>query len=139
MKLNNNDKIKLIISFFLILLVVFIAVNSYLLEKSNNSSLINQITNNVTLKEQVQYITIESGGGFKPEVTIAKSGIKTILTLKNNGKLDCSNSVKIPDLGIQNDLIELNGKNEYEISNPKEGEFNGSCAMGMYDFKIKFI
>jgi len=92
----------------------------------------------VEIKDGVQYITIDAGGGYSPQVTEAKSGIPTKLIMKTNGTYDCSASLVIRSVGYQQ-ILPQTGETEIDIGIPKAGKpIQGVCGMGMYSFIINF-
>ena len=92
----------------------------------------------VEIKNGVQYITINAGGGYYPRETIAKSGIPTKLIVKTNGTYDCSSALAIRSLGFQK-ILPQTGETEIDVGVPKAGEpLQGVCGMGMYSFNINF-
>lgn len=93
---------------------------------------------NVEIKDGVQYITINAGGGYSPRVTNAKAGIPTKLIMKTNGAFDCSSSLVIRSIGFQK-ILPQTGETEIDIGTPEVREpLQGVCGMGMYSFKIDF-
>ncbi|MFA5933753.1 MAG: hypothetical protein WC795_00815 [Candidatus Paceibacterota bacterium] len=95
-------------------------------------------TQNIEIKNGVQYITINAKGGYFPNVTIAKAGIPTKLIVKTNSTYDCSASLVIRSLGYQKILVQT-GETEIDLGIPKAGQpLQGMCSMGMYNFLINF-
>jgi plastocyanin domain-containing protein len=136
----KKDKVKL--GLILIVLISILAFIGFIYIQNNvrqDLILASDVTSNVTNESGVQVIRIKAKEGFTPQITVARAGVKSILKIDASDVIDCSNSVSIPDLGVKNELIALNSTGEFEIANPKVGTMNGSCSMGMYDFKIKFI
>lgn len=92
----------------------------------------------VEIRNNVQYIRIEAGGGYYPQVTEAKAGIPSKVIVKTNGVYDCSASLVIPSIGFQK-ILPQTGETEIDIGTFKNGEkFKGLCGMGMYSFEINF-
>lgn len=50
---------------------------------------------NVTIKDGVQYITVNAKGGYSPQSSYAKGGMPTKLIVKTDGTYDCSSSLVI--------------------------------------------
>lgn len=95
-------------------------------------------TQSVEIKDNVQYITIEAGGGYSPRITEAKAGLPTKLIIKTNGTYDCSASLVIHSIGFQK-ILPQTGETEIDIGTPKAGvPLQGVCGMGMYSFLINF-
>jgi plastocyanin domain-containing protein len=92
----------------------------------------------VAIKDGVQYIRIDAGGGYSPQLTEAKAGIPTKLIVKTNGVFDCSSSLVIRSIGFQ-EILPATGEKEIDIGIPVAGvPLNGVCGMGMYSFQINF-
>ncbi len=95
-------------------------------------------TQNVEIKDGVQYITIKAKGGYLPRVSSAKSGIPTKLIVNTNGTYDCSLSLVIKAIGYQK-ILPQTGEEIIDLGVPKAGiPIIGVCGMGMYSFKINF-
>lgn len=85
-----------------------------------------------------QIIDITAKGGYSPRSITAKAGVPTILRMNTNGTFDCSASVVIPKLSYQK-FLQPSGTEEIAISAEQaQGTLQGLCAMGMYNFQIKF-
>jgi uncharacterized protein len=92
----------------------------------------------VEIKDGVQYVRIDAGGGYSPQVTEAKAGIPTKLIVKTNGVYDCSASLVIPSIKFQ-EILPPTGEKEIDIGIGKVGQtLKGLCGMGMYSFEINF-
>lgn len=85
-----------------------------------------------------QIIDISAKGGYSPRLIVAKAGLPTTLRVKTNGTFDCSASLAIPKLSYQK-FLQPSGTEEIAIT-PEQarGTMRGLCAMGMYNFQIKF-
>jgi plastocyanin domain-containing protein len=93
---------------------------------------------NTQVKDGIQYITINAGGGYSPKLSSAKAGIPTKLIMKTNGAYDCSSSLAIHSIGFQK-ILPQTGETEIDIGTPKAGEpLRGVCGMGMYSFMVNF-
>ncbi len=104
------------------------------------SSNLDEITSNVQLDNNSQVITIGSGGGFKPNFTVAKAGIKTTIKFTGEGQIDCSNTVDFKNSDIPSLTIPVTGSKEISIDKQSKGSvINAACNMNMYAFSIKFI
>jgi len=96
-------------------------------------------TNNVEIKNGVQYITIKAGGGYSPAATSAQAGIPTKLVVETTGSYDCSSSLVIQSLGYH-EILPQRGKTEIAVGTPKAGvPLRGTCSMGMYSFSVNFL
>lgn len=92
----------------------------------------------VSVVDGKQLIDISAKGGYSPRVILAKAEMPTILRVKTNGTLDCSASLVIPKLSYQK-FLQPSGTEEIPISPAQaQGTLQGLCAMGMYNFQIKF-
>lgn len=92
----------------------------------------------VSIIEGKQIIDISAKGGYSPRRVVAKAGIPTVLRVTTKGTFDCSSSLLIPKLSYQKSL-QPSGIEEIAISaGEAQGTLQGLCAMGMYNFQIKF-
>jgi plastocyanin domain-containing protein len=92
----------------------------------------------VEIKDGVQYVRIDAGGGYSPQVTEAKSGIPTKLIVKTNGVFDCSSSLVIRSINYQ-EILPPTGETVIDLGIKNAGEkLQGLCGMGMYSFVINF-
>lgn len=106
--------------------------------KSSNNTNAGGDTSTVSLIDGKQIIDILAKGGYSPRVVSAKSGIPTTLRIKTNGTFDCSASLVIPNLSYQK-FLQPSGTEEIAIASEQaQGTLRGLCAMGMYNFQIKF-
>ena len=95
-------------------------------------------TSSVSMIGGKQIIDITAKGGFSPRFIFAKSGIPTVLRVKTNGTFDCSAGVVIPKLSYQK-FLQPSGTEEIAITSEQaQDTIRGLCAMGMYNFQIKF-
>lgn len=86
-----------------------------------------------------QVLEIRAKGGYFPKVLQAKAGQSAILKVITDNTYDCSLALSIPKLKLAKTLP-ITGVTEIEIPPQSQGsEIFGSCSMGMYNFKIKFI
>lgn len=105
---------------------------------NNNNAGTGGLTQNVEIKDGVQYITINAKGGYSPKASAAKADIPTKLIVKTNGTYDCSASLVIRSVGFQKILAQT-GEEIIDLGIPKTGQpIQGLCGMGMYNFKIDF-
>lgn len=85
-----------------------------------------------------QFIDITAKGGYSPRVVLAKAGVPTVLRVNTSGTFDCSASLVIPKLSYQK-FLKSSGTEDINISAEQAtGTLQGLCAMGMYNFQIKF-
>lgn len=107
-------------------------------KSKSNDVASNQSTQNIEIKDGVQYVTIDAKAGYSPKVSTAKAGIPTKLIVKTNGTYDCSASLVIRSLGYQK-ILPQTGEDTIDLGTPKAGEpLQGVCGMGMYNFLINF-
>lgn len=100
---------------------------------------VNTISSNVIKQGDIQYIDVTARGGYRPNVTIAEAGKETIIRMKTSNTFDCSLALSIPKLGYSTYLPQ-NGITEIKVAvAEKNSELRGTCSMGMYGFRIKFI
>lgn len=91
-----------------------------------------------TVIDGKQIIDISAKGGYSPRVVLAKTGVPTVLRVTTNGTFDCSASVVIPKLSYQK-FFPPSVTEEIPITAEQAtGTLQGLCAMGMYNFQIKF-
>lgn len=102
-------------------------------EKAQN----NDRKENVYKENGKQIVEINVRGGYDPIVSSAKSGIPTIIRFKTNRTFDCSSSINIPSLKI-NEVLENTGVKDIDMGTPSTDKLSGTCGMGMYKFEIDF-
>ena len=92
---------------------------------------------NVEIRDGVQYVTVTAGGGYSPRITQIEGGIPTKLVVKTNGTYDCSASLVVRSVGFQK-ILQPTGEEVIDLGTPKSGDkVQGVCGMGMYNFQIK--
>jgi plastocyanin domain-containing protein len=129
--MNANVLISIIVSISLIGGTLYVVAGGPLL--SNESVQ----TQNIEIKDGVQYVTISAKGGYSPRVTDIKGGIPTKLIMETDGTYDCSSSLVIHAVGYQK-MLPATGKEIIDLGIPKSGEeLEGLCSMGMYSFLLK--
>lgn len=93
---------------------------------------------NVEIRDGVQYVTVTAKGGYSPRVMQIKGGIPTKLVVKTDGTYDCSASLVVRSVGFQK-ILQPTGEEVIDLGTPKSGEkVQGVCGMGMYNFLINF-
>lgn len=93
---------------------------------------------NVTTENGKQIVTIDAKGKYLPRATLAKADVPTVLRVRTNGTFDCTSALTIPSLNYQKDLPPT-GITEIELPPQKaDSSLKGRCAMGMYNFTVKF-
>jgi|SRR3989344_70396 len=92
---------------------------------------------NIEIRDGIQYVTITAKGGFSPHVTEIKEGLPTMLIVKTDGTYDCSASLVVRSVGFQK-ILQPTGEEIIDLGIPKSGDnVRGVCGMGMYNFQIK--
>jgi|SRR3989344_21930 len=92
---------------------------------------------NIEIRDGVQYVTIAAKGGYSPRVTEIKGGLPTKLVVKTDGTYDCSASLIVRSVGFQK-ILQSTGEEVIDLGVPKSGDtVQGVCGMGMYNFQIK--
>ncbi len=92
---------------------------------------------NVEIKDGIQYVTVTAQGGYSPRMSVIKPNIPTKLIVKTNGTYDCSASLAIREVGFQK-ILQPTGEEVIDLGTLKEGDkIQGICGMGMYNFQIK--
>lgn len=93
---------------------------------------------NIEVRDGVQYVTISAKGGYSPRATEIKGGLPTKLVVKTDGTYDCSASLVVRSVGFQK-ILQPTGEEIIDLGTPKSGEkIQGVCSMGMYNFVINF-
>ncbi len=129
--MNKNTLIAITIICVAIIAFIFISGSG----TGNTSS---SAVENTQMKDGVQYITINAGGGYSPRLSTAKAGVPTKLIMKTNGIYDCSASLVINSLGYRK-ILPQTGETEIDIGTPQAGvPLRGVCGMGMYSFSVNF-
>jgi len=118
---------------------ILIAGSIFIANRSGDSSVsIQENINNVSIVNGEQIIEITARGGYSPRFTTAQADIPTIIRMRTSGSFDCSSAVSIPSLGYRGNLPP-SGTTDIEVPPQKSGStLQGLCAMGMYNFQIKF-
>lgn len=128
-----NKTLSIVITFVLIIGLGIVFIGS-----SNNNTATGESTENVEIKDGIQYVTVNAKGGYSPKVSNAKAGIPTKLIVKTNRTYDCSASLVIRSVGFQKILAQT-GEEVIDLGTPKAGEpLQGLCSMGMYNFSVNF-
>lgn len=92
---------------------------------------------NIEIRDDIQYITINARGGYSPRISVAQPNIPTKLVVKTNETFDCSASLTIRDVGFQK-VLQPTGEETIDLGILKEGgTIQGVCSMGMYSFQIR--
>lgn len=121
-----------------ILVAVVLIGGAVFLTKGSNDTTSNQVKNNVTVVDGKQIIEIDAKGGYSPKITTARADMPTVIKVVTKGTFDCSSALTIPSIGYRNNLPP-SGVTEIEVPPQKAGEtLQGICAMGMYNFAVKF-
>jgi plastocyanin domain-containing protein len=133
--MNKNALLIIFLGFIIGLGIIFIGNLRWGNDVNNKKE---ENTNNIEIKDGVQYITINVKGGYFPKISNAKSGIPTKLIMKTNGYYDCSLSLVIKSIGYRK-VLPTKGEEIIDIGTPLPGApFLGVCSMGMYSFSVNF-
>lgn len=96
-------------------------------------------TENVSIVDGKQVITITAKGGYLPRNTTAKAGVPSVLKMDTNGTYDCSIALSIPSIGYRNNLPPQ-GETLIDVpAQPAGTKMRGICSMGMYSFTVNFL
>lgn len=111
--MNKNTIISLVISLGLV------GGMLYLVSDKPSSIEVGQTaeSQNVEIKDGVQYVTIAAKGGYFPRLTEIKGGVPTKLVIKTNGTYDCSASLVIRSIGFQKILPPI-GEQVIDLGTP---------------------
>ncbi len=93
--------------------------------------------NNVSIVDGKQIVEVSVKGGYRPQKSVAKAGVPTVLRFVTNGTYDCSGAVRIPSMGYSA-FLPATGKTDVDLGVQQAGVLRGMCAMGMYVFEIAF-
>ncbi len=133
-----NKTLSIIITLALIIGIGIIFFDSSKSKNNTARRTTSNTTQNVQIKDDIQYITVNAKGGYSPKVSTAKAGIPTKLIVKTDGTYDCSASLVIRSVGFQK-ILPQTGEEVIDVGIPKAGEpLQGICGMGMYNFSINF-
>lgn len=95
-------------------------------------------SDNVSTSSGTQVVEITAKGGYMPRQTTAHAKVATVLKVKTQGTFDCAAALTIPSIGYRA-MLKPTGEVAIEIPPQKEGSvLQGVCAMGMYNFQIRF-
>ena len=131
--MQKNKIISIFISLLIIGGVVYMLVDPSV---SDDSVSVTQ-SQNVEIRDGVQYVTITAQGGYLPRTSIIQPGVPTKLVVKTDGTYDCSASLAIRSIGFQK-ILEPNGEEIIDLGIPTAGNtIQGLCGMGMYSFQIR--
>ena len=95
-------------------------------------------TENVSIVDGRQIVEVTAKGSYSPKLTAAKAGMPTTLRVRTDGTYDCTSNIRVPSIGYQKTLPPT-GMTDIELAPQEPGaKVQGICAMGMYNFSIKF-
>ncbi len=124
---------------FGLIVVGAVFFGGYIIMNLNNSdddsATVEPGASNVSVVDGTQIIDLRAKGGYTPKVTVAKSGMPTILRVSTNGTFDCSSAIRIPSLRVSQTLP-MNGTTDISLGTLESGLIQGNCGMGMYPFQI---
>lgn len=118
--------------------IVGLLVVSQVFVRGGNGSAQDSSVSPVVMENGIQIITLTAKGGFSPQSVEAQSGVPTELRVMTNGTYDCSSTLIIPALGYD-EILKPTGTEVIAISaDQAQGNLDGTCGMGMYNFEIAF-
>jgi len=121
----------------LVVSLALIGGTTYFVSKSPASSGSKEQSQNVEVREGVQYVTINARGGYSPRVSDIQAGMPTKLVVKTNGTFDCSAALVVRSVGFQK-ILQSTGEEVIDLGIVNSGEkIQGVCSMGMYSFQIR--
>lgn len=95
-------------------------------------------TDNVAIENGTQIVTVTAKGKYSPHLTAAKAGMPTVLRVETNGTFDCTSQLTVPSMGYRK-MLPPTGTTDIELASQQSGAtIRGVCAMGMYNFEVKF-
>ncbi len=93
---------------------------------------------NVSIENGKQLIEITAKGQYSPKLTEAKARIPTVLRVETKGTFDCTSQLTVPSVGFRQ-ALPPSGTTDIELVAQEPGAVvRGICAMGMYNFEVKF-
>lgn len=126
-------------SLIISIVVTAILIGSAVMLARGTGSRSQSSTNNVSDENGIQIIAIDVKGDYQPRLTEAKAGKPSLLRLRTNGTYSCARALKIPALGFEK-YLQPSGATEVQVPPQTAGtSLQGTCAMGMYSFEIRFI
>ena len=129
-----NKTLSIIIAIILVGVIGFIALRNP--DTNTPPSALGNASENVVIRDGVQYITINARGGYSPRSSAIQSGIPTKLIMKTNNTYDCSSSLVVRSANYRG-MLPANGETEIDLGTPKAGtKIQGTCSMGMYSFTL---
>ncbi len=128
-----------IISISVIVVVVLLAGAFFLGRAGQTDDSASDTTASATTDSSgKQIVSIKAKGGYYPQAITAKANTPTVLKVTTNATFDCSSALVIPSLGYRKSLPP-SGDTLIDIPAQAAGtKLQGLCAMGMYNFTIKF-
>ncbi len=120
-----------------IALIIGIGIVFFGQSKNNPNPAGDNSSQNVEIRDGIQYVTINARGGYSPRTSTAQANIPTRLIVKTNGTYDCSSSLVIRSIGYQK-ILSPTGVEVIDLGIPQLGTLQGLCSMGMYNFTINF-
>jgi plastocyanin domain-containing protein len=123
---------------FILMIAVLIGVIIIFANRDALNKNILEDINNVSIVDGKQIIEIKARGGYFPKITQAKADMASIIRVTTESAFDCSIALKIPSLNYRKNLP-MSGTTDVDVPPQKTGTIlRGLCAMGMYNFQIKF-
>jgi plastocyanin domain-containing protein len=126
------------ISIIVIAIIIGFGIIFFSQYRDNSESTEIQSSQNVEMRDGIQYVIINARGGYSPKASSARANIPTKLIVKTNGTYDCSASLVIRSIGYQK-VLSQTGEEVINLGAPQAGTLQGLCSMGMYSFSVNFI
>lgn len=118
------------------LLILALAIGANIKVDSSNKTVLSEQSNKEEGNKQI--LELKAKGGYSPSIINAKANMDTVLRVKTNSTFDCSAALTIPKLGIRKNLPP-SASTDIALGTQQAGtEIAGTCAMGMYNFLLKF-
>lgn len=109
-----NKTLSLIVTAVLVILIAFVFINKTPATTTSTAS-------NVSLRDGIQYVTLNARGGYSPRSSVIASGIPTKLIMKTNNTYDCSSSLVIHSVNYRG-MLPATGETQIDLGTPKSGE-----------------
>lgn len=133
--MDKNKTISIIISIVFVIGIIIV----FSKPSQDSVSVVDaEPTQNVEIRDGIQYVTIDARGGYSPRMSTAEANIPTKLVVRTNGTYDCSVALVIRSIGYR-EMLPPTGEEIIDLGVPKSGALQGLCSMGMYNFTVNFI
>ncbi len=87
-------------------------------------------TTEATVKDGKQYVSLNvSANGYDPNLLVVKEGVPLVVETNSTPDAGCVRGIMIPDFDI-NKAMDV-GRDQFEFTPNKKGEFQFTCQMRM--------